>query len=179
MTYKLHALLALLCVLLLAACAPAADPLPMSENLPTPSDTSPVEGSPPPGGGPQLPVQPVDDPVPGITSAMVSDLAAMLALAEDAVVVESVDHVIWPSAALGCPLPTVDYAQVETPGYLVILRANGAPYEYHTDEAGRYILCAGGQPFLPFLPIKPGDIDDGRPWMPAGTPPPGDPEPIY
>jgi hypothetical protein len=33
------------------------------------------------------------------------------------------------------------YAQVITPGYLIILAAEGQQYEYHTDQAANVVLC--------------------------------------
>ena len=50
-------------------------------------------------------------------------------------------RVTWRSAALGCPQPDRGYAQVLTPGALVILRASGADYEYHSTPAGPPFLC--------------------------------------
>jgi len=48
-------------------------------------------------------------------------------------------------ASLGCPKPDMVYAQVITPGFLVVLEAMGDEYEYHTD-VGRFVV-----------PCQPGD----------------------
>jgi hypothetical protein len=55
-----------------------------------------------------------------------------------------------------------------TPGYLVLLEADGQRYEYHTDTRGSVVLCTDeGLPSLPDLPVDPTKIKDGIPWMPV------------
>jgi len=71
-----------------------------------------------------------------------ADLARRLGLKTEAIIaVVSVEAVDWPSTALGCPQPGLMYAQVITPGYLVILIAQGERYEYHTDMGRQAVLC--------------------------------------
>jgi hypothetical protein len=78
---------------------------------------------------------------------------------------------VWPDASLGCPLPGMTYAQVLTPGHRVILATGGRTYEYHTDNHDRIILCTEDErPSLPLIPVKPGEIQDGKPWMPSNRP---------
>jgi hypothetical protein len=50
-------------------------------------------------------------------------------------------RVTWRTAALGCPQPDRGYAQVLTPGALVVLRAGGSDYQYHSTPAGPPFLC--------------------------------------
>lgn len=69
------------------------------------------------------------------------DLARRLVLAAEAIQVVSAERVEWSDASLGCPQPGMMYAQVITPGYLVILEAGGKRYEYHTDEGRFVVLC--------------------------------------
>ena len=49
----------------------------------------------------------------------------------------------WPDASLGCPQEGMMYAQVLTPGYLVVIRdAGGAEHSVHTNEdASSAIVC--------------------------------------
>lgn len=47
----------------------------------------------------------------------------------------------WPDSSLGCPEEGMMYMQVITPGYLVVLEAEGRRYEVHTDATGRAVLC--------------------------------------
>ncbi len=56
----------------------------------------------------------------------------------------------WPDASLGAPAPGKVYAQVITPGYRVLLRANGDLFEVHGDRSGRSILARDDRkPVLP------------------------------
>ena len=55
--------------------------------------------------------------------------------------VDSVVQREWPDTALGCPQPGMAYAQVITPGYLVIVSGGGKRFEYHTDTRGRAVMC--------------------------------------
>jgi hypothetical protein len=48
----------------------------------------------------------------------------------------------WPSTALGCPQPGFSYAQVVTPGYLVMLLADGTEFTYHTNQSTGVVLCS-------------------------------------
>ena len=52
---------------------------------------------------------------------------------EESILVESVEAVQWPDSSLGCPQPGMLYAQVVTPGYLIVLAVEDQTYEYHAD----------------------------------------------
>ncbi len=96
------------------------------------------------------------------------DLAQRLDLSPWEISVTSIQAVEWSDASLGCPQPGMAYAQVITPGFLIVLEASGQTYEYHSD-AGRFvILCLehGTSP-VPLIPADPDEIDDGEPWMPS------------
>ena len=71
----------------------------------------------------------------------VTDLSKKLGIAKNAVSVVEVESVEWPDASLGCPQPGAMYAQVITPGFRIVLEANGRRYEYHTGESA-VTLCA-------------------------------------
>jgi hypothetical protein len=74
--------------------------------------------------------------------AAVDYAASQLNIPAGAFDVVSVQTWEWPDASLGCPEPGKSYAQVVTPGYQVILEAEGQRYEVHTDERGRTtVLC--------------------------------------
>jgi hypothetical protein len=97
-----------------------------------------------------------------------ADLAQSLDLPEQLISVESVEAVDWPDASLGCPLPGVTYAQVVTPGFLIVLEADESKYECHTDAGQQAVQCTeDGLPALPRIPVNPEEIKDGKPWIPA------------
>jgi len=68
-------------------------------------------------------------------------LAARLSRPEAAIALGRVEPVEWRDASLGCPRPGMVYAQVITPGFRIILLADGIAYEYHSDLAGRVVAC--------------------------------------
>jgi hypothetical protein len=57
------------------------------------------------------------------------------------------------------------YAQTLTPGFLITLEAGGQQYFFHTDEKSTVVLCIEDN--LPDFPLTPGQIQDGKPWMPV------------
>jgi hypothetical protein len=40
--------------------------------------------------------------------------------------------------SLGCPKPGLMYPQMITPGYRIVLDAQGTTYEFHTDASGQW-----------------------------------------
>ncbi len=76
------------------------------------------------------------------------NMAALLArqLGSDGseVTVVSSEAVEWPDACLGVTLEGEMCAQVITPGYKVVLSANGNTYTYHTDQSGSWYRLVEG-----------------------------------
>ena len=73
-------------------------------------------------------------------NAAMSDLAQKLNIPLNEITASKVESVQWPDASLGCPQPGMMYAQVVTPGYRIVLSAQGQEYEYHADLS-RAIMC--------------------------------------
>jgi hypothetical protein len=69
------------------------------------------------------------------------DLAQRLSVAEEVILIQSIEPVTWPDASLGCPQPGMAYAQVLTPGFRVIVEAGGEVYEAHTDMGSTIVIC--------------------------------------
>lgn len=63
-------------------------------------------------------------------------------LADIAIV--SAEPVEWPDSCLGVQTQGVMCLQVITPGYRVVLEAEGEQYVFHTDQEGRSVVRAGG-----------------------------------
>lgn len=84
------------------------------------------------------------DPAP--VAAARARLAAELGIGEDQVTVVSVEPAEWRDSALGCPQPGRMYLQVITPGYRVVLEAQGWRYVYHTDLDRRVVTCEQPEP---------------------------------
>ena len=70
----------------------------------------------------------------------------------DEIFLFQVEAVEWPDASLGCPKADMMYAQVITPGYQILLEANGQVYTFHTDETDQVILCDARGPDEIYLP---------------------------
>ena len=53
----------------------------------------------------------------------------------------------WSDASLGCAEPGQMYAEVVTPGFMMVFEYQGLRYEYHTDQDGsRTVKCRSGPP---------------------------------
>ncbi len=68
------------------------------------------------------------------------DLATRLYAPEADIGMVRVSPTTWVDASLGCPEPGTQYAQVETDGWLFVLRHGAREYTYHAD-AQRVIPC--------------------------------------
>ncbi|HCA48462.1 MAG TPA: hypothetical protein DEP45_14240, partial [Armatimonadetes bacterium] len=68
-----------------------------------------------------------------------SHLAQRLGIRPGRIYLASLEPVVWPDAALGCAVEGQSYAQVETPGYKVLLDSPQGFYNYATDTRGRVI----------------------------------------
>jgi hypothetical protein len=96
------------------------------------------------------------------------DLALRLSIGPESIQLVSVETKEWPDASLGCPQPGVFYTQVLSPGFLVVLEADGATYKYHTDLESYVVLCGDDGPITELrFPVEPGEILDGDPWVPV------------
>jgi hypothetical protein len=82
-----------------------------------------------------------------------NDLMERLGLSEDQIQVADARSVVWPDASLGCPQPGITYAQVDTPGFRVILEAAGERYEYHINPGRFAVLCERGSVSV-VVPLK-------------------------
>jgi hypothetical protein len=86
---------------------------------------------------------------PAIVERVVAAAAARLHVDGSLVQVVRWQHVEWPNRSLGCPQPGAVYLQMITPGWLVVVESSGQTLEYHTDEAGRLVVCDGRIPRPP------------------------------
>ncbi len=93
---------------------------------------------------------PASDPEPGETDMRLSmiatakqHLARRLGIDPGGVFLASLENVIWPDAALGMPRPGEAYAQVETPGYRMLLETARGLTAYNTDLTGTIVTDTG------------------------------------
>ena len=80
-----------------------------------------------------------------LTSAQRAAIAAIsgnLDLPADKITVVSTEAVDWPDSCLGVPEEGLDCAQATTPGFRILLQADGRDVEYRTNEDGTLIRPA-------------------------------------
>jgi hypothetical protein len=66
-------------------------------------------------------------------------LMEQLKVDADLIGLVSAEQVDWPDGCLGIQTPGIMCIQVISPGYKVVLSANGVEYEFHTNETGEVV----------------------------------------
>ena len=153
---KLITIFGLAAMTALSACGatPQAAPQP---TMPTPVVATEVA----------LPERPTPQPQPvdvnSVEFAALTNLATLLGVDSAGLQIVSQEAVEWPTSALGCPDPSLGYAQVIIPGIRFIISDGTKQYVVHSDNDGaQQILCEEGMPKV----ISP-DPDLGAPSEPA------------
>ncbi|MEX1288376.1 MAG: hypothetical protein AB1Z57_10605 [Acidimicrobiia bacterium] len=121
--------------------------------------------SPTPSSIPGETVPPTDPPITGeapdaVLDPILADAAERTGVAVDDLVVVRDQFVEWPDGSLGCPEPGMVYTQVITPGYWVVVDADGTSLDYRTDAEGRFKLCERPGRGFPVVPTTTGDAPD-------------------
>jgi hypothetical protein len=83
----------------------------------------------------------IPENIEGLTLFVKSDLAQRLGVVINDIDVCSITEVEWNDTSLGCPQEDMNFAQIITPGFTILLEVNGQTYEYHTDKEQRVVLC--------------------------------------
>ena len=91
----------------------------------------------------EMPQPGIPNPSVAATNKAIVDLADHLGIDVGDVQVISAEQVEWPDSSLGCPKPGHNYLMVITPGFRIILEANGKQVAYHADMHGYIVRCAG------------------------------------
>lgn len=143
----------LMMALSLAACMPIR-PEGSLTNLGTPTPVAETTIAPTEEATEEATVEPTEEPMEeptqtptGETASTGNDIAAMvsqtlaqqLQINADQIEIVSVENVDWPDACLGVYTADMMCAQVITPGYRVVLAADGQQYEYHTNSDGSFV----------------------------------------
>ena len=127
-----------LLVVVVTACSSsgAASEAPSLPVRPSPSldlpPTVPPSGAPVTGEVPESILQ-------AVQAQLAKDVPGVDLSAATVVVAEAVE---WNDGSLGCPEPGMVYTQVITPGYHVVISADGTEYDYRATDAGQVRLCA-------------------------------------
>lgn len=124
--------------------------IPTDTPAPTATDEPTEEPTPEPTEEPTLePTSPAEKPLPrgGVQVGGSADLERLIERAKakvasatsasaEQISVVSTERVEWNDSSLGCPKPGQMYAQVITPGYRILLDANGSTFEFHSGLNG-------------------------------------------
>ena len=97
-----------------------------------------------------FPPTPADPGLQNLIKKAKEDLAQRLSISMAQINLVEMTEVEWSDSSLGCPQPGMDYLQVITPGYLILLEANAQTYEYHSNRDTYFVLCENSNP--PSLP---------------------------
>ena len=81
------------------------------------------------------------------------DLAQRLSISADQISFVEAGEVEWSDSSLDCPQPGMEYLQVITPGYRILLESSGNVYEYHSNRDTYIVYCENSIPLVP--PPKP------------------------
>ena len=98
---------------------------------------------------PSLPT-PADAGLQNLIEMIKTDLANRQAVAVDQIVLAEITEVEWSDSSLDCPEPGMEYLQVITPGYRIVLQVNNQVYEYHSNRDTYFVYCKNGVP--PIVP---------------------------
>jgi hypothetical protein len=110
-------------VLFLAACSPQA----AATELPQTIDEQPTHIS--------------VDISPSQRAAM-AELSKNLGISPDKIKLVSTEAVDWPDSCLGVSVEGIMCSQVVTPGFRIVLEANGKQVEFHTNQDGSVVVPA-------------------------------------
>jgi hypothetical protein len=82
----------------------------------------------------------------GLIEKAKEDLAQRLSISPIRVNLLEMTEVEWSDSSLGCPQPGMDYVQVITPGYRILLETGGQEYEYHSNKDNYVLYCESSIP---------------------------------
>lgn len=77
------------------------------------------------------------------------DLAQRLSISVTQINLIETAEVEWSDSSLGCPQPGMEYLQVLTPGYRILLEFNGSEYGYHSNRDAYVFFCENLTPLIP------------------------------
>lgn len=142
--------LVLVLSLVLSACGTFVTPTNESPDLPPlnpqevpsqPAPTTTLPDSPTQGDATQM-----NPSLQNLIDKAKEDLAQRFSLSITQINLLEARDVTWPNSSLGCPEKGLVYADVLTPGYLVIFESGGNTFEYHSGTGGDVIYCQNPTP---------------------------------
>jgi len=136
-----------LIILSLTACAPAIISTSESVQTSIPTIVIPTESEPSP-----MPQNLSSTNLEMLIGMAKEDLAERLSIPVSEIILLDARDVTWSNSSLGCPQPGMAYAEVLTPGYLILLQANDREYEYHASRGTELVHCDNPLPPVEGIP---------------------------
>ena len=116
--------------------SPLDAPTPHPVVLRDDSDTSPIAPA-----GNQVAILPETEQLITQAKSMLAEMPEV-GVTLDQITLLNLEARDWPDGNLGCPQEGSDDAlQAITPGYLIVLQANGQAYEFHTNATDQVVSC--------------------------------------
>ena len=81
-----------------------------------------------------------------------ADLAQKFSVPASQIKAIETKEAVWPDASLGCPQPGIVFAQIPTPGYIIMLEYAGDDFEYHASIRGDILYCENPTPSISGTP---------------------------
>ncbi|MGC9336421.1 MAG: hypothetical protein ACP5JJ_19970, partial [Anaerolineae bacterium] len=91
-----------------------------------------------------LPGQVTGDVPQDLLAAILADAEARTGIRQEAFTVVRAEAVTWRDSSLGCPEKGMQYLQVLTPGYRIVLQGGDETLDYHASDTGYFVLCEEG-----------------------------------
>lgn len=99
-----------------------------------------------------MPPTPITTHLQNLITTARDDLAGRLSIPPTNININEAREVTWSDASLGCPQAGMAYADVLTPGYLIVLEYAGNRYEYHAGRGPEILYCENPMPPVPGMP---------------------------
>jgi hypothetical protein len=135
---------------LLLGCNSIANPSAVNTTMPSPSITQMATTLPPQGDSTAMNPNSPTPATPGLQNLIKKakeDLAQRLTISPNQIILVEATEAEWSDSSLGCPQPGIEYLQVITPGFRMVLEVYGTQYEYHSNR-DTYILYCENQNLL-------------------------------
>jgi len=125
---------------------PPPDASPSSTSTPPSTPLSTPEAAPAPALEPGADVGPIGPTAQGLVDVAAADLVGRFDLGgfspDNPIVVATAVEVTWRDSSLGCPTKDMQYMQVLTPGFRIVLEFEDAMYVYHSGAGQDPFYCA-------------------------------------
>jgi len=125
---------------------PPPDASPSPTSSPTSSPTGSPEAAPAPAIEPGADVAPLGPTARRLVDVAAADLIERFDLSglspDNPILVAVAEEVTWRDSALGCPMKDMQYMQVLTSGFRIVLEFEGATYAYHSGAGQDPFYCA-------------------------------------